>query len=163
MSEANSSPARSDQAAPTMLVPAERTFIFPKENAAALLQAACYIKPDLDGYWTPAPADLAGAEVGLEKFLAEEMWMSRHSWTAYYRQVAGLEQEAGRSLFISYFVPEFPPPLSNTPGAYKGPVNSPERWKREPYWMNDGGDTYFRVVYDPAKKQFTWFERNTAP
>ncbi|MDJ0976356.1 MAG: hypothetical protein QNJ98_17980 [Planctomycetota bacterium] len=32
--------------------------------------------------------------------------------------------------------------------------NEPDRWPTEPHLVDDGGDYYWQVVYDPAKRQF---------
>jgi hypothetical protein len=135
-------------------VPADRTTLFPKERAAALLQAVCYHKPpDITGYWTVAMADLTGVEDGLEKYLADQGRKPRDNWADYERQVAGVLCDANRFVFLSYFIPD---PTVRPPAPEPGEANLPQ-----PYWMNDGGDTYFRVMYDPARKEFTWFERNS--
>lgn len=165
MSQANPTPpSKGSGDAAASLVPPERTFIFPKETAAKLLQAACFLRPDdITGYWTPATADLVGIEAGLERFLASQHWMKRYEWRDYYRQVAGLQQPEGRTLFLSYFVMEVPPPPEKSADTKSESAGKTDRWQREPYWANDGGDTYFRVIYDPAKKEFVWFERNNPP
>ena len=148
-----SSPHPPPAPASVTLVPPERTAIFPREKAAALLQAAVFFKPaGITGYWTPAPADLVGVEDGLADYLAAQKWVPHQPWSDYYRQVAGLERDGGRSLFLSYFVIE-----PETQGG------SSAKWKDEAYWMNDGGDTFFRVIYDLQKKGFTWYERNNDP
>jgi hypothetical protein len=148
---------------PPALVSLERTAIFPQEKAAALLQAACYFKPEgITGYWTPTAKDLDGVEDSLEKFLEIQGRPKRGNWQNYRRQVAGLQKDAERFLFISYFVPEAVPE-DKKPGAQNDPGNDPDRWKREAYWINDGGDTYFRVMYDLQKREFSWYERNSDP
>jgi len=146
-----------------VLVPAERTAIFPRDAAAALLQAACYYKPPgITGYWTPATQDLEGVEAGLEKFLAQQGRKTRDDWTKYYRQVAGVLKGDDRFLFLSYFVPEHAPRDGGTP-ADKDPQDVADRWRQAAYWINDGGETYFRVIFDVQKKVFVWYERNSDP
>jgi hypothetical protein len=146
-----------------VLVPPERTAIFPKESAAALLQAACYYSPPgFTGYWTPAPKDLEGVEAGLEKFLTQQGRTRHDSWADYYRQVAGLLKEDAQFLFISYFVPEHPPRFDGQ-AADKDSQDVADHWRREAYWINDGGDIYFRVIFDLQKKTFVWYERNSDP
>ena len=67
MSSDQSSPTSASPTSVKVLVPPERTVIFPKEKAAALLQAVCFFKPQgITGYWTPTEKDLVGVENGLD-------------------------------------------------------------------------------------------------
>lgn len=148
---------------PVVLVAPERTVIFPKEKAAALLQAACFFKPQgITAYWTPVEKDLAGAEDGLEAFLKAHGRIRHDSWVNYRRQVAGVEFDRARLLFMSYFSTDLTPEEKQQI-ADKDPRYDPDRWKKEPFWMNDGGEAYFRVIYDPPQRQYIWYERNNDP
>jgi hypothetical protein len=146
-----------------VLIPPERTAIFPKEKAPALLQAVCFFRPaGITGYWTPGPTDLAGVETGLVEFLKTQGRTRQDDWTKCRRQVAGVLFDDARLLFLSYFPIEFTPEEKKQI-AEKDPRYDPDHWKREPYWMNDGGDPYFRVIYDLPQRQFIWYERNNDP
>ncbi|HWA08249.1 MAG TPA: hypothetical protein VG838_02160 [Opitutaceae bacterium] len=148
---------------PTVLVPMERTVIFPKEKAAALLQAACFFRPQgITGYWTPTEKDLRTSEVGLEDYLKLHGRTRHDSWTNYRRQVAGVEFDKAQLLFMSYFSTELTPEEKQQVATHD-PHYDPDRWKKEPFWMNDGGEAYFRVIYDLPEKQFIWYERNNDP
>lgn len=164
MSEAQRSPTPPTKAAASrVLVSLGKTAIFPKDKAPALLRAACYYPPPgITGYWTPAAGDLDGVEAGLEEFLKEQERKPRDDWARYFRQIAGLQQDGQRTLFLSYFVTDSDP-REDKPAGPGAPDAIPERWKQEPFWMNDGGDTYFRVIFDPQKRAFNWYERNNDP
>lgn len=164
MSDDQRSPASPTKTASApVLVSLGKTAIFPKDGAAALLRAACYYPPPgITGYWTPAAGDLDGVEAGLEGFLKEQERKPRDDWARYFRQVAGLLQDGQRTLFLSYFVTDSDP-REEKPKDPSDPGAMAERWKQEPFWMNDGGDTYFRVIFDPQKRTFSWYERNSDP
>lgn len=160
MSDAPQSPTTAES---PVLVPPERTAIFPEAKASALLQAACFVKPEgITGYFTATARDLEGVEAGLEKYLAAKGRKPRDNWPAYFRQVAGLRQDGDRFLFLSYFVSDPEAGSEGSPKEGAAADDSP-KWKREPYWMNDGGDAYFRVIFDLQKREFVWYERNSDP
>lgn len=147
----------------TVLVPTDRTVIFPKEKAAGLLQAVCFFKPQgITGYWTPATKDLEGAEAGLEEFLKSNGRLRHDSWTNYRRQVTGVEFDGAKLLFLSYFSMDLTPD-EKAQVAAKDPHYDPDHWKKDPFWINDGGEAYFRVIYDLPQKKFIWYERNSDP
>jgi len=159
----SSDPTPTNPAPAVVLVPPESTVIFPKDKAAALLQAACFFRPQgITGYWTPAPSDLDGVETGLESFLKNNGRTLHDSWSNYRRQVAGVEFSGARLLFLSYFLKELTPE-EKAEIAAKDPHYDPDRWKKEPFWINDGGEGYFRVIYDLPQKKFIWYERNNDP
>ena len=156
-------PARANSAPKVVLVPLERTVIFPKEKAAALLQAVCFFKPEgITGYWTPTAKDLAGVEDTLEEFLKAHGWAHHDNWANFRRQVTGVKFGQAELLFLSYFL-SAPTPEEQQQIADHDPRYDPNRWKKEPFWMNDGGEGYFRVIYDLPDSQFIWYERNSDP
>jgi hypothetical protein len=156
-------PAPPSPAPATVLVSLDRTVIFPKEKAAALLQAACFFRPQgISGYWTPTEQDLEGAEAGLDEFLKASGRVRHDSWTNYRRQVTGVEFDRARLLFMSYFSTELTPE-ERAQIAANNHTYDPDRWKKEPFWINDGGEAYFRVIYDPPQKKYIWYERNNDP
>lgn len=154
--------ASSKPAAPPagVLVPIERTFIFSLEKAAAFVQASCFVTPEgITGYWTPTPKDLEGVETGMEKYLEAQGRAHRASWANAYRQVAGLFEGKDKFLLFSHFVQDLSPEGIKKSTALE-PKYDPDGWKKTPFYMNDGGDDYFRILYDLQKKQFTWYEHN---
>ncbi len=144
----------------TALVPPERTMIFPAERAAAFVRASCFVTPEgITDYWTPTPKDLEGVEASLEKYVEAQGRAHRASWAKEYRQVAGLNFGKERFLLFSYFTQDLSPAGIKLSTAID-PKYDADRWKKEPFYMNDGGDDYFRTLYDVQKKQFTWYEHN---
>jgi uncharacterized protein (DUF3820 family) len=157
--QTSSSPA--SPAPEKVLVPAERTVIFPKEKAGALLQAVCFFKPQgITGYWTPTERDLVGVENDLEAYIKMHGRTRHDDWTQVRRQVAGVEFSGARLLFLSYFLSELTPEEKQ---QVADKTYNPDRWKQEPFWMNDGGEGYFRVIYDLPEKKYIWYERNNDP
>lgn len=152
------------------LVPADRTAIFPKENATALL-GLCFHEPGgISGYWTPQPADMAGVEDHLQAYLRSRPRRQspptvEPNWGEYYRQVTGIEIGGQRYLFIAYA----PFPYMHDPRYVadqkkeletQGRRYDPDWWRKYPLAVSDGGSAFFRVVYDPRTKQFVWYEQN---
>ncbi len=142
------------------LVSMEHTAIFPKEKAHALIQAAFFIPPEgITDYWTPTPADLAGVETGLEKYLDAQGRKHHGDWALYCRQVAGVIVGGEQYLLFNYFTQDTA--IEEKVHAAPNPDLKPDDWKTAPFWINDGGDVYFRVEFDPRKKQFIWYEKNS--
>lgn len=141
------------------LVGKERTAIFPKEKAAAFIQAVFFVPPDgITDYWTPTAADLAGIETGLGKYVEAQGRSHRGDWALYERQVAGVVVGGEKFLLLSYFTKD--KTLQEKASAARDPKYDADDWTKVPFWINDGGDVYFRVEYDPRKKQFIWYEKN---
>ncbi len=86
------------------LIPMERTAIFPEAKAKQLVKEVSYKAPEkIDGYWTPAEADLKGVEEGLAAFLKTKEADAKWNWAGYRRQVAGLKRGQEKFIFIYYF------------------------------------------------------------
>ncbi len=152
-------PPSADPSAPVAgpLIPAGHAVIFPADQAPGLLKEVCFTAPDgITGYWTPKEADLAGIEQTLPAYLKAQNATERH-WPDFYRQVAGVQRGADRFIFLNYFVT-----TERTQG--EGEDNrsgaAADRWKTTPYWVNDGGDWFFRVLFDVGQKKFVWYEHN---
>ena len=121
-------------------------------------------------FWTPDESDLAGVEDHLEDYL-KVMWMKSREgrkempeWKAYYRQVGGIVQNGERLLFISYawawwMDPQFEASRKKETER-SGRHYEAGWWKTKPIFVYDGGSAYFRVIYDPKKKQFVWYDKN---
>jgi len=146
-------------ATPVTLVPATRTAIFPKDQTKAFIQAVCFIPPPgITDYWTPTAKDLDGVESGLAAFLKSNGHVERHPWAEYFRQIVGVLEGKNQFILLSYFIDDRTPEEKKADAA--NPQYDPDHWKKKPFWYNDGGETYFRVLYDMQAKQFTWYERN---
>lgn len=164
----------------TILVPADRTAIFPKETALSLVTGVCYTPPNgVTAFWTPKETDLFGIENDLEGYLKK--WLSmdkarnerngenpRWNWTLYYRQIAGVVIGDKKLLFISYYRGH--PPAEEAKrekerkekAARQGLPYTPDplRWKTKPLYVDDGGYAFFRVVFDLETKAYVWCEQN---
>lgn len=144
-------------------VPAERSVIFPESAAPGLVRAVCYVVPSgITGYWTPTWSQLEGAEAHLQEYLSEKHREPRSDWARYHRQIAGVRSGDRHDLFISYF------PMPRTEDEWVVPKEDPRRapdgWRRVPFWINNGGNEYFRVIYSPQNGAYSWYEQNnTSP
>ncbi len=142
-----------------VLVPAERTVIFSKDKARDFVHTVCFVPPpEITDYWTPVAKDLEGVETGLEAYLKSQGRPDHHNWAGSYRQVVGVLEGKKPLLLLSYFIMDVT--TMDKKAAADDPRNDPDRWKKEAIWANDGGDVYFRVIFDPQSKQFIWYERN---
>jgi hypothetical protein len=150
-------PADKPAPAPVPLIPAGHSVIFTAEQAPGLIKEVCFTAPEgITGYWMPTEADLVDVEVTLLDYLQTQKATDRR-WPDFYRQVAGVQRGAARFLFLNYFVMS-----ERTQG--EGDANhtraAAPNWKTTPYWVNDGGDWFFRVLYDLVQKKFVWYEHN---
>lgn len=153
------------------LVPMERTAIFPKELAPNLLRLSYDPPEGISSFWTPSEKDLDGVEDHLEEYLSK-IWLEKESrdikmtnWEYYYRQVGGIVINGKKMLFISYAWSTLisdPQLVSDRKfwAKKQGRVYDPNWWKTDNIGAHDGGSLFFRVVYDPSKKQFVWYDQN---
>lgn len=153
------------------LVPIERTAIFSLERARDLL-SVCYSQPEgISGFWSPEEKDLVGVEDHLEEYLVvartkvHEDRKQLRDQTHYYRQVCGVLVKGERLLFISYaWAPDLSDPRIETDrrqeAERRGRRYDPDWWKNTVIAVCDGGSDFFRVMYDPKKKEFVWYEQN---
>jgi hypothetical protein len=140
-------------------VTAERTAIFPEKSAADLVRSVCYQPPNgVTGYWTPSEKDLEGVEDSLIAFLKSEKVDDRKDWATFRRQVAGVKRGENTFIFIYYF--RFYREIEADLAKRKSLGYNPDSWKKKPFVVYDGGDSFFRVLYDVKKKRFVWFECN---
>lgn len=140
------------------LVSFERTAIFPAAKAAELIRAVCYEPPAATDYWTPEATDIDGVEQTLAEFLETRGADAKKDWSMFRRQIAGVKRGNERLLFIYYF--RFDRGIEEDLVKRKTPNYDPEAWKTEPYPVFDGGDWFFRVLYDVKAKRFIWYECN---
>jgi len=161
------------------VVPAERSAVFPREQALQFVHAVCVSVPDgITGFWSPAVSELKGIETSLPHFLRkvrpellawlDGVYEGQTRWTWLRRQAVGVMIEDRRLLLVSY-VCEYPRESSQRENERKaravktGRSYDAESWKKKPLFVRDGGMSYFRVLFDPAKREFTWYEENPTP
>lgn len=153
------------------LVPKERTAIFSQERAPNLLRLCLKPPEGVTAFWTPNDEDLTGIEDHLEEYLAAVWAGSRNvrkempEWKSYYRQVGGIVKNGEKLLFISYsWAPWMKDPQIEAKRKKEAEMNGrrydPDWWKTEIISVYDGGSGVFRVIYDPKKKQFVWYDQN---
>ena len=143
----------------TQLVPIGRTAILPASKGPELIQAVCYRPPEgVSGYWTPGSEDLRGVEDTLVTYLQSKSVKGKRNWSSFRKQVVGVKRGEDPLLFIYYF--HFNPAIEAYAVARRTPGHDPDSWRREPYPVEDGGDWFFRVLYDIKKRRFVWYECN---
>jgi hypothetical protein len=160
-------------------VPEERSAVFPREQALQFVHTVCHSIPDdITGFWSPAVSELKGIETALPPFLKKVRpelleWLGgvyegQTRWTWLRRQAAGVIKGDDRLLLVSY-VCEYPPESAQREKEMKvktekmGRRYDEESWKKKPLFVHDGGMSYFRVLFDPAKREFTWYQENKTP
>jgi hypothetical protein len=94
----------------------------------------------------PSRSDISDLESRLPDFLAHHTTLNR-SITEDYKQYVGITRVGRRLVFLSAF--------SIPPGAR--PVLG---WRSKPIIWGGGGDTVWRIQYDPERKTFEEFEVN---
>jgi hypothetical protein len=151
-------------------VPADRTAIFPAEQAPDLLRVSVRPPEKVSGYWTPSLADLRRVEETLEVFHLRASKRTSGSvapggWRHYYRQVTGIIHDGRKSLFLSYaWLPEERDPaqeaMRRKDAEAAGRSYLPDSWKHRAIVVSDGGWMYFRVIYDLSGQQFVWYDDN---
>ena len=96
-----------------------------------------------DATWDPDPATLATLEDALPAWIGTAAGSTSgprivSRWSSYRRQYAGFVRGGRRAIFASYFCGR-----ADEPG-----------WRSEPISVDDGGDCYFLVSYDPVTRTF---------
>jgi cyclophilin family peptidyl-prolyl cis-trans isomerase len=110
--------------------------IFDAANAAGLI--------DAEEYWTPDEDDVEDLEAELEGFLEEAVEDGLIGEDAfddlpdYLRQYAGFVADDDRLIFANFFCDDFD-----------------LDWQEEPVLVEDGGDCFFTLVYDPERERFS--------
>ena len=141
------------------LVPSERTAIFPKTKAPELIRMVSdRVPPGITGYWTPSEKDLAGVEDTLIAYLRSQKVAEKKDWKEYRRQVAGVMCGEGTCIFIYYFY--YDRGIAEDLVKQKTAGYDSDSWRRMPHVVDDGGEAFFRVLYDLQKKRFVWYECN---
>ncbi|MBI2514199.1 MAG: hypothetical protein HYV96_19680 [Opitutae bacterium] len=140
------------------LVPIERTAIFPAAKAADLIRTVCYEPLAATDYWTPNATDIDGLEQTLAEFLDSRGANRKKDWSTFRRQIAGVKRGDERLIFIYYF--RFDQGIEDDLVKRKEPRYDPAGWRSEPHLVFDGGEEFFRVLYDVKTKRFIWYECN---
>ncbi len=161
------------QAFAAELIPEDRTALIPREKALQFVHAFCLHVPEgIIAFWTPAAVDLRDVESSLLPFLQKvrpefAIWFSggpdsgpRWSWVR--RQAVGVQRGDVRFLLIAYHceLPAETAQRENEVKAKMGDQYRPDGWKQRPLTAHGGGPSYFRVLFDTKKREFTWYEEN---
>lgn len=112
--------------------------IFPENEVATLVQPQFITQ--LDGAWTPTPAQIATMEAAMPAFLEASGEFSDRAigrLPEYIRQYAGVTLDGRDLIFVNAFCD-----------------GAEQDWTTEPVFVMDGGDCFFQVRYDPATAQF---------
>lgn len=129
----------------------ESAVIFSAEEAARM-GAAPWIagSEPIEGFWTPTPLQVQALEAQLPEFLASHATRFRREvppWQSladYRVQYLGIQEGGMRLIYANFFCQ----PLSSTD------------WRQELVAVNDGGDCFFQLRYDPAREEFLSLEVN---
>ena len=125
--------------------------ILPQQSATGLLNQCSRGTPDADeGTWPPSPDDIAALERALPTALAAqgrpELAQAPQGWK---RQYVGIVRSGRRYIYGNFF----PEDVTQASG-------DPERWRREPVIVCDGGPSFFGIEYDVDSGRFTHFGFN---
>ena len=94
----------------------------------------------------PSRSDISELEKRLPDFLAHQTTLNR-SISQDYKQYVGIIRGGRRLVFLSAFsIPSDSPPVRG--------------WQSKPVIWGGGGDTVWRIQYDPKQKTFEEFEVN---
>ena len=136
--------------------PKDQSVIFTPNQAADLIKSVCYAAPkELSGYWTPQEYDLDGIEHALSVFFESKRPEAKVDYSQYRRQIVGVKRNKNFLLFINYF--HFDIKEEQT---FKGNRRIIDQWKTKPYIASDGGNYFFRILYDIKTKSIIWYECN---
>lgn len=97
--------------------------------------------------WTPDRSDVLKLEKEIKSFLKNAApQKSQDLWTkipTYKRQYIGITRKRRKVIFINFFC-----------------ENYRTNWRLTPIVVNDGGDCFFNVLYDPAAAAFSDLQIN---
>jgi hypothetical protein len=121
------------------VVVSERTVILDQTHARELVH-------DANGSWMPSRSDILEIEKRLPDFIAHHTPLHR-SINDDYKQYVGIIRGGRRLVFLS---------------AFSIPADAPRvrGWQSKPIIWGGGGDTVWRIQYDPQQKTFEGFEMN---
>jgi len=119
--------------------------IIAREKASEFMKAFSGIEEKES--WTPDRADVLKLEKRIESFVKKAAAKrSPNLWTklaTYKRQYIGIMRNGRKVIFANFFCEAFS-------------IN----WKAVPVAVEDGGDCFFNVLYDPASAAFSDFRIN---
>lgn len=128
----------------TIPVPGTQSVIFPAELVP------WYLVPE-SVPWTPSTEQVLVAERGLQAFLATATMEYRPGAPQriaarlhhYARQYFGVSAAGRRLLYINCF-----------------PANSFSDWRTKEVYVDDGGEAFFQLLYDPESGEFSGLSVN---
>ncbi len=133
-------PAKADEPFEVVKTEEFEGVIVPREKASDFMKAFSGIEEK--DTWTPGRTDVLKLERGIESFLKKAAPKeSQDLWTkirTYKRQYVGITRKGRKAIFVNFFCGTFD--LS---------------WKDAPVVVEDGGDCFFNVLYDPASAAFS--------
>jgi hypothetical protein len=94
--------------------------------------------------WTPQTEDVLRAEAGLAKFLAGAAPSLAVKYSRYLRQYTGFVTDGRKKILMNFLCWD-----STSPG-----------WRCSPVEVLDGGDCYFRVVWDVTTGEYEGLQVN---
>jgi hypothetical protein len=137
---AQQSPAKADEPFEVVKTEEFEGVIIPREKASDFMKAFSGIEEKET--WTPGRTDVLKLEKGIESFLKKAApKRSQDLWTkipTYKRQYVGITRKGRKVIFVNFFCDAF---------------NS--NWKAAPVVVEDGGDCFFNVLYDPTAAAFS--------
>lgn len=130
---------------------ANTSVVFAGEKALELSEPCSRVRPQVEGTWTPSPAQIEAMEPALAQFAAEQL---RAQWpnaddidvAQYRRQYGGLIIEGRRVIYVNAF--------------QLGQYDDLDAWRSFPHVICDGGPIMFGVEYEPATRSFRNFAFN---
>ena len=157
-------------------------FIVPAAHAASVIQQCSRATPTPpDSFWTPTPADIAALDRQLLAELRPAFWARwRDNYRSvnppelrpprYVRQYVGLAYGPRRVIYVNGFMPHMAISSDSAERAWYGDEGGVgtdsaqaalrERLGREGYVVCDGGEWYFGIEYEPARRRFRHLEFN---
>ena len=137
---ARPAPAKADEPFEVVKTGEFEGVIIPREKARDFMKV--FSGMEEKETWTPGRTDVLKLEKGIESFLKKAAPKgSQDLWTkipTYKRQYIGIVRKGRKVIFINFFCDAF---------------NSD--WKTVPVVVDDGGDCFFNVLYDPGSATFS--------
>jgi len=134
-------------------LPADATIMPAGAVAGLLSQCSRAAPPPGEATWQPTGADIAALEAALPAALRAEHEAAGHDWSRFpadwRRQYGGIVRGGRRFVYGNFY-----------PRHIDDGRDDPNRWRREPVMVCDGGAAFFGVEYDVAARRFTHFGFN---
>lgn len=119
--------------------------IIPGSKAASFIGK--YSAGEFSGTWTPSRSEVLELEKRIQAYLKQTAPnMSESGWSdlaTYRRQYAGILQQGRRVIYANFF-------------CYSFDMD----WTTERVEIDDGGECYFQVLYDPGSATFSRLQIN---